>query len=101
MFEKTSRLAEQVATSMSRRGLLGSLGGWAATAALGVAGLLVSPREAQASAAFATSCCWYGISGVVYAKHCVVGPKNDCPPSFNGYPLISSFNDKDCNNCHM
>jgi hypothetical protein len=27
MFERTSRLAEQVATSVSRRGFLGSLGG--------------------------------------------------------------------------
>jgi hypothetical protein len=40
MFEKTSRLAEQVATSVSRRGFLDSLGGWVATAALGVAGVL-------------------------------------------------------------
>ena len=38
MFEQTSRLAEKLAASVSRRGFLGSLGGWAAAAALGVAG---------------------------------------------------------------
>jgi hypothetical protein len=42
MFEQTSRLAEKLATDVSRRGFLGSLGGWAAAAALGVAGMLTS-----------------------------------------------------------
>jgi hypothetical protein len=56
MFEKTSRLAEQVATSVSRRGFLGSLGGWAATAALGVAGVLAS---GSARADSPGRCCLY------------------------------------------
>jgi hypothetical protein len=38
MFEQTSRLAEKLAASLSRRAFLGSLGWWAGTAALGVAG---------------------------------------------------------------
>jgi hypothetical protein len=38
MFEQASRLAEKLAAGVSRRGFLGSLGGWAAAAAMGVAG---------------------------------------------------------------
>jgi hypothetical protein len=56
MFEKTSRLAESVANSVSRRGLLGSLGGWAATAALGVAGVLTG---GTAHADALGKCCTY------------------------------------------
>ena len=37
MFEQTTRLAEKLAASVSRRGFLGSLGGWAAAAAAIVA----------------------------------------------------------------
>ena len=96
MFEKTSRLAEQVATSVSRRGFLGSLGGWAATAAMGVAGLLVSPREAHAST---LTCCWYGTGGVVYWKQCVLGDKKDCPATSNGYPLLRAFHVLSCGSC--
>jgi hypothetical protein len=57
MFEKTSRLAEQVASSVSRRGFLDSLGGWAATAALGVAGILAGSRSARAGSK--NLCCYY------------------------------------------
>jgi hypothetical protein len=38
MFEQTSQLAEKLAGSVSRRGFLGSLGGWAAEAAMAVGG---------------------------------------------------------------
>jgi hypothetical protein len=48
MFDQTSRLAERLAASVSRRGFLGSLGGWAAAAALGVSGVLTGAGTAHA-----------------------------------------------------
>jgi hypothetical protein len=48
MFEQTSRPAEKLTTSVSRRGFLGLLGGWAVAAALGVAGVLAGAGTAQA-----------------------------------------------------
>ena len=96
MFEKTSMLAERVATSVSRRGFFGSLGRWATTAALGIAGLLVSPREARAST---RTCCVYGPGRPLWFQ-CVAGGEENCPATYNGYPLIRNFHDKDCNNCY-
>lgn len=58
MFDKIGLAAEKVAVSVSRRGFLGSLGRWAGTAALGVAGVLVSGKEAQAGQD--KVCCVYG-----------------------------------------
>jgi hypothetical protein len=58
MFEQTSRLAEKLATSVSRRGFLGSLGGWAAAAALGVAGMLTGTGTARADQVRG-ACCRY------------------------------------------
>jgi hypothetical protein len=46
MFEQTSRLAEKLAASVSRRGFLGSLGGRAA-AAMAVAGVLTGAGTAR------------------------------------------------------
>jgi hypothetical protein len=70
MFEKTSRLAEQVASRVSRRGFLGSLGCWAATAALGVAGVLTGAGTAPASGG--NLCCYYGggCCGAGAEAHC-------------------------------
>jgi len=48
MFEQTSRLAQKLATSVSRRGFLGALGGWAAAAALDLAGFLADAGAARA-----------------------------------------------------
>jgi hypothetical protein len=48
MFDKVSNTAEKPATGVSRRHFLGSIGRCAAAAALGVAGLLVSGKQAQA-----------------------------------------------------
>jgi hypothetical protein len=57
MFEQTSRLAEKLAASVSRRGFLGSLGGWAAAAAMGVAGVLAfgGKHKPSPAGAFAVS----------------------------------------------
>jgi hypothetical protein len=58
MFDQTSRLAEKVAASVSRRGFLGSLGGWAAAAAIGVAGML-TVGAARAGGDKPTRVCMY------------------------------------------
>ena len=90
MFEQTSRLAERLAASVSRRSFLGSLGGWAAAAALSVAGVLTGAGTARASRH--SSCCIYcdfncTCSAVLEVEgHC---NKNLCPPSYNGCPLAS------------
>lgn len=54
MFEKISALAEQAATSASRRQFLGRLGRGAMAATAALAGLLAHPSEAQA----ARRVCW-------------------------------------------
>jgi hypothetical protein len=85
MFETTSKLAETVANSVSRRGFLGSLGGWAATAALGVAGVL-SGGSAWASGVCNHRCCVYTCGPNLQVTDC-----NACPPSRNGCPLSGCF----------
>ena len=94
MFDNIGRAAEQVATSVSRRGFLGSLGGWAAAAAMGVAGMLTT-----AGSALATNgklCCFYGVPGC--CLKCV--KKHDgCPATGNGFPLYSSFTTSTCHAC--
>jgi hypothetical protein len=91
MFEKASRLAEQVASSVSRRGFLGSLGRWAATAALGVAGMLTASATARASGG--NLCCYYGgeCCGAGAEAHCKdLGGFNFCivtqAPASQGCP---------------
>jgi hypothetical protein len=95
MFEQTSRLAEKVAASVSRRGFLGSLGGWAAAAAMGVAGMLIGAGTAWAGRHCDMHhpckgvCCNYLNCGIVAAQTC-----NECPPTFNGCPLESCGTNK-------
>jgi hypothetical protein len=84
MFEQTSRLAEKLAASVSRRGFLGSLGGWAATAAMGVAGVLAFGGKAQAIAC-GGFCCIYGPRALVNPIH--VAHCKNCPATLNGLPL--------------
>jgi hypothetical protein len=84
MFEKTSRLAEQVTTSVSRRGFLDSLGGWAATAALGVAGVLTGAGVVWAHPEkHSRMCCTYFS---IYL--CVLG--TSCPTTCCGQNLLSA-----------
>ncbi len=59
MFDNIGRVAEQVATSVSRRGFLGSLGSWAAAAATMLAGVLTTTASARAGDK-AVICCVYG-----------------------------------------
>ncbi len=57
MFEKTSKLAEKVASSLSRRHFLGSVGRWAGATALAMAGVLTNAGTARAGS---KTCCSYG-----------------------------------------
>jgi hypothetical protein len=57
MFEKTSQLAEKLATSVSRRHFFGSLGRWAGATALAMAGMLTTAGAARAGG---KTCCTYG-----------------------------------------
>jgi hypothetical protein len=84
MFEQTSRLAEQLATSLSRRRFLGSLGGCAAAAALGVAGVLTLRGHASAADGLCPGrCCNYGSCGIVRVSKC-----EECAKSYNGCDLL-------------
>jgi hypothetical protein len=98
MFEKTSRLAEQIATSVSRRGFLGSLGRCAATAALGVAGVLSGGRTALAHR-HDHWCCVYN-SPQPLMLICVTG--TSCPTTCCGYSLFTSYGPyKSCTACEQ
>ena len=57
MFEKTSKLAEKVASSLSRRHFLGSVGRWAGATALAMAGVVATSGTARAGS---KTCCRYG-----------------------------------------
>jgi hypothetical protein len=57
MFENTSKLAERVASNLSRRHFLGSVGRWAGATALTVAGVLTTAGTARAAS---KTCCQYG-----------------------------------------
>ncbi len=62
MFEKTSKLAEKVASSLSRRHFLGSVGRWAGATALAMAGVLTNAGTARAGS---KTCCSYGLGLLV------------------------------------
>jgi hypothetical protein len=96
MFEKTSKLAEQVASSVSRRGFLDSLGGWAATAALGVAGVLTTGGSARADRK-SYQCCWISASCTEY--YACVPSGQSCPASCCGIPLVPGIVVKKCTDC--
>ena len=71
MFEKVSHIAEQAATSASRRQFLGRIGTGAMAAATAFAGLLVhvSPAQAGRGKVKGVFCCYYG-DGVLCASKC-------------------------------
>jgi hypothetical protein len=84
MFEQTSGLAERLAVSVSRRGFLGSLGGWATAAALGVAGILAGTATAGPPEKCKNHVCIYTCACLVGADSC---GRNPCPPTYLGCPL--------------
>src|SRR5262245_49289280 len=87
MFEQTSRLAEKLAASVSRRGFLGSLGGWAAAAAMGVAGVLTGAGTAWAHTE-THRCCFYE-NGQFSAYYICVEAGQSCPASCCSVPLTA------------
>jgi hypothetical protein len=100
MFEQTSRLAEKLAASVSRRGFLGSLGGWAAAAAMGVAGMLTG--AGTASAAVKGACCRYHPQPQGTQGFTVFYPgATTCPTCCNFTALLQLVSmGRDCGNCH-
>jgi hypothetical protein len=78
MFEKTSRLAEKLATSVSRRAFLGSLGRWAGATALAVAGVLTAHGLARADHGNAIRCCPSFPENKLYCSP----PKSGCTIAF-------------------
>jgi hypothetical protein len=57
MFESVSQVAEALATGMSRRSFLDSIGRWAGATALAMAGALTTAGTVQAGAKY--KCCTY------------------------------------------
>jgi hypothetical protein len=98
MFEKTSRLAEKLATQVSRRRFLGSLGRWAGATALGLAGVLTASGTARAAAG---TCCFYAPDSnrnkIDKCKCVPVGTA--CPPADHGYDFVGSSQVADCSGC--
>jgi hypothetical protein len=95
MFEKTSRLAEKLAAGVSRRGFLGSLGSWAAAAAMGVAGVLAGAGTARATPGFV--CCVYPGSNGTCTK--CISSGSTCPAVCGHVSLDYSFEASHCTQC--
>ncbi len=93
MFDNIGRVAEQVATSVSRRGFLGIVGRWAAATAVGVAGLLTTTSTARAGTKL--TCCYYGPPGFQVCPRyykCVKGLNpSACPATCGGFGLQPVF----------
>jgi hypothetical protein len=101
MFEQTSRLAERLASSVSRRGFLGSLGGWAAAAAMGMAGIMTGTGTARAGDVTG-ACCAYRAQPQGLPTYLVFFPgATSCPDTCCGSPLLpgNTFG-QTCNKCH-
>jgi hypothetical protein len=98
MFETTSKFAGKLATAVSRRMFLGSLGRWTGATALGLAGVLTWPSSARAGGPY--TCCEYGyMSARCYV--CIKGPQR-CPihhSDCGAWFLYSSYRVKDCTAC--
>jgi hypothetical protein len=79
MFDKFSEAAEKLASNVSRRAFLGSLGRFAGAAALATAGVLTTAGAARAGAGV-TCCHYYNAAGYFCAAtQCVRGA---CPPGY-------------------
>ena len=99
MFEKTSRFAEELATRMSRRGFVGSLGRWAGATALGLAGIMTLAPQARAGEG--KKCCFYSVYyGTRVETKCVNGP-DGCPAVYQGLPFASSREVASCSACKI
>jgi hypothetical protein len=82
MFERTSQIAEKLATSVSRRGFLGSLGHLAGATALAIAGVLSTAGSGRAdNSKTCCYCCPVNDFGCNFTD-CVEGGQTcpACPP---------------------
>jgi hypothetical protein len=100
MFDKISDAAEKLATDVSRRGFLGSLGRCAAATALGVAGMLAAVDSARAGSAQHSHgagqvCCFYSCGPGRGYKKC----KQECPAPDAGCFLYASSIVRNCSQC--
>jgi hypothetical protein len=102
MFDNIGRVAEWVATSVSRRRFLGRVGRGAAVTATALAGVLTTGGSAQAAGGYL--CCTYGTPppttiGGTACVHASAGC--DLKRKFNGltYFLLSSTAVSDCSQC--
>jgi hypothetical protein len=95
MFDRISEAAEKLATDVFRRGFFGSVGRWAGAAALGMAGLLVSGKEAQANGKYGYSCNVYKSSSGQVCGRC--GGGWYVPP---GWQLIKFGSVANCKQCY-
>jgi hypothetical protein len=97
VYERFSQIAEQVATSVSRRQFLGRLGRGAAAAA--AAGILAQPGEALARRVKAR-CCYYrcGGRGGTTGRYVCRADGSACPV-LRGCTLRSQSQVKNCERC--
>ena len=98
MFDKVSQAAEKLATDMSRRSFVGSLGRWAGATALGLAGVLTAARAARVGGRY--TCCGYW-SNVYhsYCYACISGP-GPCGGTACGYSYFF-VGSRPVSNCHQ
>ncbi len=82
MFEKTSELAQRVATSVSRRHFLGAVGKWAGATATGLAALLTAgSARAGSGNKWCCSYCARNPAGYYYICGTECAPAGGpCPP---------------------
>jgi len=96
MFEKTSQLAEKLATSVSRRHFLGSLGRWAGATALAMAGVLTTVGAARADNGYTCCTCCYILDGCFFNGCVKTG--DPCPSCPTG-AFLSTQAVTHCANC--
>ena len=80
MFEKVSQVAEQVATSASRRNFLGKLGRGALALVGVVGGFLISPEDARAGG---KHCCLFSAEAIGGGYFCAPRDGGPCPHGFS------------------
>ena len=107
MFDKFSEAAEKLATGVSRRGFLGSVGRWAGATALGLAGVLTTAGAARAGTS--KTCCVYYIYDPLTHKTYGCGTQclklgDPCPTwlqlrSGRTCPLGTSYSVTGCKDC--
>jgi hypothetical protein len=95
MLEHTSRLAEKLATSVSRRQFLGGLGRWAGAMSLAMAGVLAAADFARASTGKTCCECCFLDRGCV--PNGCVDAGDTCPPCRSGFPVQHAATD--CGSC--